>query len=87
MLRDEGDLAVGHAAASALLRLGTVQALTMFARAYADADDQYGDHYNDELCEAAHDHPELLGRLRALSKVEEGARYAVDWLTAPQGGW
>lgn len=85
LLRDPGDLAVAHAAATALLRRATVHALTIFARAYAEADEQYGDHYNDELRDAAQDQPELLDRLRALADTEEGAREAVDWLTA--GPW
>lgn len=82
LVRDRGDYAVAQAAAASLLWLGTEQALTLFARAYAEADEQYGDHYNDELREAVHDQPGLIDRLGTLANTEQGAREAVDWLTA-----
>lgn len=82
LTRDGGDFAVAQAAVAGLLRLGTTESLTIFARAYADADEQYADHYNDELREAVADQPGLLDRLGELADTEPGARKAVDWMTA-----
>lgn len=93
LVRDRGDYAVAEAAASALLRLGSPEALTIFARAYEDADEQYRDHYNGELREAIQEAPGLLDRLGELAATERGAKEAVDWMTAspwqpePEPGW
>lgn len=75
------DLAVVSATAESLLLFGSVQAVSLYAEAYAAADPQVGDALNDVMRRAVQQNPSVLTGLKELSETGHvGADMALEWL-------
>lgn len=80
LLNDE-NLAVVKATAESLLQRGDPRSVSRFTKAYANVDDQAGDHMNDVLGPAIVSQPRLVASLRVLAQRDDaGARKVLDWL-------
>jgi hypothetical protein len=80
LLLDHDDTAVVQATAEALLARCDDLGINLFCVAYAQADDELGDHLNDSLL-AAPQQPDNLSLIRdAAQRGTPGAMRALQWL-------
>jgi HEAT repeat protein len=80
LLLDADDTAVVQAAAKALLARSDDSGVRLFCTAYAQADDELGDHLNDSLL-AVSQQPENLRLMREAAQTGmQGAGKALRWL-------
>ena len=80
LLWDDEDLAVVDGAAEALLNRADEAGVRFFCIAYAEADDQLGDHLNDSLLRVRQDSRLLALFRRDAAMGQPGAIEALNWL-------